>query len=123
ERELAVGGEGSKSEGREGRAPTTTNTAKELEAVERVKALGFQAFVSAARCKVRELFRPAVGPSDDRAVDPVASAHAEGHRQLRLRQIARPALDEPRLRRAGGLDGDQRADRVAIRRGAGQQEP
>src|SRR5688572_3141089 len=55
--------------------------------------LPFHALVPLTRLQVAMLLRPPVGPLDHRAFHAIVPPQPERHRQLRLRQIARPALD------------------------------
>ncbi len=67
--------------------------------MEQVRAPCPRRIVGAAGSEVLELLGPPARPGDDHAIDAIAAADAERHRQLRLRQVARSALDHPRLRR------------------------
>ena len=62
------------------------------------ETLPLDAIVGCARKQILELLDSTARPRDEDAVDAIARADAEGHGQLRLRQIARPAPDHARLR-------------------------
>ena len=85
--------------------------------------LPLDALVGAPGRDVRELVGPPARPGDDDAIHTIPAAHAERHRQFRLRQIARAALHSARLGRPVVEDADGRADRIAIGFGAGETEP
>src|SRR5687767_9870664 len=86
-------------------------------------AFALHALVGAARGDILEFLRASVGPRDRDAIDPVTPSDAERQRQLRLRQIARPALHDARLRRAAVKHTDRRSNCVTIRRAAHETEP
>src|SRR4029078_5587389 len=85
-------------------------------------ALAFNALVGLAGLEVLELIVAAARPVDHDAIDTVALADAECDRQLGLRQVARPAFHQPRLRPAGVEDAHGGANRVAVRLGPDQAE-
>ena len=58
----------------------------------------FDAVIATAGGDVREFFGAPARPGDDDAIDAIAPTDAERQRQLGLRQVARSALDQARLR-------------------------
>jgi hypothetical protein len=83
----------------------------------------FHALVRAPRREVPELLDAAARPGDDRMIDAIPPADAEGDGKLRLREVAGSALDDPRLRRRPVQDADLRANGVPIGRRPDEAEP
>src|SRR4051794_15262266 len=93
---------------------TTRNTAIVLTSLG--DALRFGHVVRLAGGNVPEILNATIRPGHDDALDHVTRADSEGHRQFRLRQVARPAAHHARLRDAAVHHAHRRADRIAVGR-------
>src|SRR5947209_14883615 len=77
-------------------------------------ALRLHAIVAAC-LEIFEFLESAIRPMEHGPVDGVAPPQSEGHRQFRLRQVARSAAHHAGAGLAAVVDSDHRPNRVAIR--------
>src|SRR5580704_12009587 len=91
------------------------NNAKELRTYIFSKSFIFNALVRFTGTQILEFFVPPARPINRRPVDLIAFPYAKGHRQLRLRKIARPSAHRPALHLSVIKNLDHRPHRIAIR--------
>src|SRR5687768_13276828 len=87
-----------------------------------LQTASLRAVVGATGHHVCELFDLPGRPGDDDAIDAIAMSDAERDRELGLREIARAALDHPRLVNAVVEDPHGCANRITIGPGSHQAE-
>src|SRR5258708_14926860 len=85
-----------------------------FEAIRFANLLALNALVGPARRQILVLVNAAAGPFDHQAIDFGAFAHAKGHGELRLRQIAGTAPHHSRLVTRAIKQANCRADGISV---------